>query len=103
MTFKKLLVCDSERYCSNHAPDEFVVEDNEVKGLQRVALGAALTYIQFGSVMKSASCKFAAQFVHFIPPRTLIISMLDVTISRLSFPSVSGPLLQILPLTVTAT
>lgn len=47
MTFKKLLVSAmvAAAIAPVHAQDEFVVEDIEVKGLQRVALGAALTYI----------------------------------------------------------
>lgn len=47
MTFKKLLVSAMVAAAVSpvHAQEEFVVEDIEVKGLQRVALGAALTYI----------------------------------------------------------
>ncbi|HAS22373.1 MAG TPA: outer membrane protein assembly factor BamA, partial [Idiomarina loihiensis] len=47
MTFKKLLVSAmiAGAVAPAYAQDEFVVEDIEVKGLQRVALGAALTYI----------------------------------------------------------
>lgn len=47
MTFKKLLVSAmiAAAVSPVHAQEEFVVEDIEVKGLQRVALGAALTYI----------------------------------------------------------
>ncbi len=47
MTFKKLLVSAmiASAVAPAYAQDEFVVEDIEVKGLQRVALGAALTYI----------------------------------------------------------
>jgi len=47
MTFKKLLVSAmvAAAVLPVHAQEEFVVEDIEVKGLQRVALGAALTYI----------------------------------------------------------
>ena len=33
--------------CNAHAANEFVVNDIEIKGLQRVALGAALTHIPF--------------------------------------------------------
>ena len=45
MTFKKLLVSAmiASAVAPAYAQDEFVVEDIEVKGLQRVALGAALT------------------------------------------------------------
>jgi len=48
MTFKKLLVSAMVAAAVSpaaQAQDEFVVQDIEVKGLQRVALGAALTYI----------------------------------------------------------
>jgi outer membrane protein insertion porin family len=47
MTFKKLLVSAmiAGAVAPAYAQDEFVVQDIEVKGLQRVALGAALTYI----------------------------------------------------------
>lgn len=47
MTFKKLLVSAmvAAAVSPAHAQQDFVVEDIEVKGLQRVALGAALTYI----------------------------------------------------------
>lgn len=47
MTFKKLLVSAmvAAAVSPAYGQDDFVVEDIEVKGLQRVALGAALTYI----------------------------------------------------------